>query len=90
MNHARFTHASLLSSHRFADISQVALRAMPVKAIPLPQGDLHIRLRAAEINGTLGLPLQTADARFKLRHNIEYTFKITFSVFESLKRIIAA
>ena len=90
MNNTSFTHTYFLCAHGLADIGQVALSAMPVKAIPVKQDIFQVRLSAGKINGAFGLPFQTADARFEFGHNIEHTFQIAFSILKALQGIIAA
>ena len=90
MNFARITHTQFLPTHSFADVGQVTLGAMPVKAVPLAQDHLHICLGARKINGTFCLSFQAFNARFKLRHNIKHTFEVTLGAVETLQGIVTA
>ena len=88
MSLACFVHADFLPAHGFARVGQVALSAMPVKAIPLAQDDFQVRLGAGKFDGAFRLPFQTADARLKFGHNVEHAFEVAFGVFQAFERIV--
>src|SRR5512138_3308695 len=63
---------------------------MPVVTIPLTQYDLKIRLGTDVFIGALGLSLQAAQTRLKLRHDIEHTFQVAGCVFKPLQCFLTA
>ena len=79
----RFVKPHFLCADGIARVGQVALSAVPVKAIPFAQDQFQIRLSAGEVNGAFRLPFQTADARFEFGHDIQHAFKVALGIVES-------
>ncbi len=90
MRLASLTHSVLLSSHRFADIRQIALGAMPMESVPLAQDCFHVGLGAGKVNGAFCLTFKAFDARLKFSHDVQNTFEISFGVFEAFEGIVTA